>query len=165
MGVMESRTGRASRDAERLGDLGRLVPEVVVQDEDRPLFGRQSAEPAVELVPVGYGEQVIGCGRSIDRQHAKVRCPAPLARRLGDADIDQEALKPRIEAVRIAETPEVTPGDHQRVLQGILGPIDVAEDPLGDREQSVTPNADQVDECVPIPVPCRLHEIAIRPCL
>ncbi len=111
MGVMESRAGRAGRDAERLGDLGGLVPQVVVQDEDRPLFGRQPAEPAVKLVPVGDGEQIVGCGRSVDRQYPKVRRSAALARRLDDADIDEEALEPRIEPVRIAEAPEVTPGD------------------------------------------------------
>jgi hypothetical protein len=71
-------------------------------------------------------------------------------------------LEPRIEAVRIAETSQVTPGDHQRVLEGILGPIDVAEDPLGGREESVLANGDQVDVRVPIPVPCRLDEIAVH---
>ena len=108
-----------------------------MEHEDRPLFGRQPAEPTFELVPVGDGEQVVGCGRSVDRQDPKVRGSATLARRLGDADVDEEALEPRIEAVRIAESAQVTPGDHQRVLEGILGPIDVAEDPLGDREEPV----------------------------
>jgi hypothetical protein len=72
------------------------------------------------------------------------------------------AMQPRIEAVRIAEPSQVTPGDHQRVLEGILGPIDIAEDPLGDREQVVAPSADQVDVCLPIPVPSRLHEVPIQ---
>ena len=133
-----------------------------MEHEDRPLVGRQPAEPTFEQVPVGDGEQFVGCGRSIDRQHPKVRGPATLARRLGDADVDEEALEPRIEAVRIAEAPQVTPGDHQRVLEGILGPIDVAEDPLGDREEPVAPGADQVDIRLPIPVLRRLDEIAIH---
>ena len=71
-------------------------------------------------------------------------------------------MAPRVEAVRIAKAPEVTPGDHQRILQGILGPIDVAQDPLGDREQPVAADADQVDKCLPIPAAGRLHEIAIH---
>ena len=162
MGVMEPRAGGAGRDAERLGDLRRRVPEVVVQDEDRPLFGREPAEPTFEQVPVGDREQLVGSGRSVDRQDPQVRGSAALARRLGDADVDEEALEPRIEPVRIAEAPQVTPGDHQRVLEGILGPIDVAEDPLGDREQPVCRATDQVDVRRPIPVLCRLDEIAIH---
>ena len=138
------------------------VSEVVVEHEDRPLFGRQPAEPAFQQVPVGHGEQLIGSGRSVDRQDPKVRGSATLARRMGDADVDEEALEPRIEAVRIAEAPKVTPGDHQRVLEGILGPIDVAEDPLGGREEAVLASADQVDVRRPIPVPCRLDEIAVH---
>ena len=133
-----------------------------MEHEDRPLVGRQPAEPAFEQVPIGDREQLIGSGRSVDRQDPKVRGSATLARRLGDADVDEEALEPRIEAVRIAEAPKVTPGDHQRVLQGILGPIDVAEDPLGGRKEPVLPSDDQVDICRPIPVLCRLDEIAVH---
>jgi len=82
MGVMESRACRPGRDTEDLGDLGRGVALVVMEHEQRPLFGRQPPEPAFELVPVGEGEQVIGRGRSVDRQHPQVRGPTPLARRL-----------------------------------------------------------------------------------
>lgn len=71
-------------------------------------------------------------------------------------------MDPGVESVRIAEVRQVSPGDHQRVLQGILGPIDVAEDPLCDREEPVTPNADQVDVRLPIPVPCHLDEVTIH---
>ena len=52
---MESGAGRARRDAERLGDLGRAVAHVVMEHEDRPLVGRQPAEAALELVPIGDG--------------------------------------------------------------------------------------------------------------
>ena len=88
--------------------------------------------------------------------------PTALARRLGDADVDEQPLEPGIESVRIAEAAQVTPGDHQRVLQRVLGPIDIAEDPLGDREESVASNADQIDVRRPIPIPRRINEIAIH---
>ena len=71
-------------------------------------------------------------------------------------------MDPGVEAVRIAEARKVTPGDHQRVLQGILGPIDVPEDPLCDREEPVAMHADQVDECRLVPALRRLDEIAIH---
>ena len=63
---------------------------------------------------------------------------AALAHRLVHAGSDDETMEPRVEPVRIAEPGQVAPGDHQRVLHGILGPVDVAEDPLRDREEPVT---------------------------
>ena len=162
VGVVESRSGGAGRDPERLGDLGRRKPEEVVQDEDGPLLGRQAPEPTIELVAVSDREQVVGCRRSVDREQPQVRGAATLARRLGDADTDHEAGQPRIEPVRIAEVPEVTPGDHQRVLQGVLGPVDVTEDPLGGREQAVAAHADQVDEGRLVAVLCCRQELAIH---
>ena len=105
---------------------------------------------------------VVGCRRPVDRQQPQVRGAATLARRLGDADMDDEAGQPRIEPVRIAEVPEVTPGDHQRVLEGVLGPVDVTEDPLGGGEQPVAAHADQVDECRLVAALCRRQQFELH---
>jgi hypothetical protein len=162
MGVMETRASRTRRDAEDLGDLGRGVALVVVEHEQCPLFGREPPEPAFELVPVGDREQVIGRGRSVDRQHSQVRGSAPLARRLVDAFTDDDTVDPRVEPVRIAEASQVTPGDHQRLLKGILGSVDIAQDPVRQHEESVDPRAHQVDECRLIAVLGRFHEVAVH---
>ena len=159
---MESGTGRAGRDAERLGDLGWRVPEVVVHGEDGPLLGRQPSKAAVEEVPVRDGQQLVGRRRSVDREEPQVRRPATLTRRVSDADVDDEPRQPRIEPVGIAEPAQVTPGDHQRVLQGILGPVDVTEDPVGGREQAVASRTDQVDECHLISPLGRRQELAFH---
>jgi hypothetical protein len=76
-------------------------------------------------------------------------------------------VHPRVEAVRIAERPEVAPGDHQRILQSVLGPIDIAEDPVREREEPVAGRADEVDECRLLAALCRLDEgaVAIHHCL
>jgi hypothetical protein len=79
-----------------------------------------------------------------------------------DADVGEQAVDPGVEPVRIAEARKVTPGDHQRILQGILGPIDIPEDPVRDREESVTAELDQIDECRLITALCRLDEVAIH---
>jgi hypothetical protein len=162
MSVMESRSGRTRRDVEGLGNLGGRVPEVVVQNEDRPLVGRQPPEPAFEQVAVGHGYELIRRRRSVNRQHPKVRGPATLARRLVDAFVDEEPADPSVETARIAEAPKVTPGDHQRILQCILGPIDIAKDSLSDREEMVTARTDEVDVRLPVSALCRLDEISIH---
>ena len=71
-------------------------------------------------------------------------------------------MHPRVEPVRIAEPRQVTPGDHQRVLEGILGPVDIAEDPLRDREEPVAVRLDQVHEGRLVPSLRRLDEVAIH---
>ena len=54
-GVVQSRSGRARGDLEHLGDLHERQPEVVVQDEDRPLVDREPAERPLQFVAVGDG--------------------------------------------------------------------------------------------------------------
>ena len=71
-------------------------------------------------------------------------------------------MDPGVEPVRIAEARQVTPGDHQRVLQGILGPIDIPKDPLGDREEPVTARVDQGHEGRLVTRLRMLDEIAIH---
>ena len=78
------------------------IPLVVMEHEERPLIGRQPPEPAFELVPVGKSEHVVGSRRSFDRENPQVRRPPTLARRVVDAFMDDEAMEPRIEPVRIA---------------------------------------------------------------
>ena len=159
---MKSGAGRAVRDSEGLGDLGWGIAREVVQNEKCSLIGREPSEPALELVPIGDCQQGIRRGRSVDRQHPQDRRSTTLARRLVDAFVDEEALYPRVEPVRIAESSKVTPGDHQRILEGILGPIDVAEDPLRDREEAVAAWTDQVDIRLPVSTLRRDDEIPIH---
>ena len=162
MCVVKSGAGRAGRDAEGLGDLGRRIAHEVGQGEDRSLLRRQAPEATFELIPNVDGQQLIGSDRPVGRQDPQVDDPPSFARCLRDADIDQEAAQPGVEPIRIAEPAKVAPGDHQRVLQGILGSIDVAEDSMRDREEAVGTGADQVDKRRPI-TPCRrLDEVAIH---
>ena len=60
---MQSRTGRAVRDAEGLGDLRQVQAQVVMQDEDGSLVHRQAPEDSLELVAIHDGQQAIRPGR------------------------------------------------------------------------------------------------------
>ena len=137
MGVMESRADCPRRDAEHLGDLRRGVAHEVMQDEDRPFVRREPSEAAIQLVAIGDAEEVVGRRGTFHWKDSEVGRVTALSRRLRDADMGQKTMDPGVESVRIAEATKVTPGDHQRVLHGILGPIDIPEDPLRDREEPV----------------------------
>ena len=52
-------------------------------------------------------------------------------------------MEPRLEAGRVTQGPEFGPGRDQRGLDGVLGQVDVAEDPHRDRQASVADHARQ----------------------
>src|SRR5206468_10224327 len=79
--------------------------------------------------------------------------------------IDEEAVEPGVEPVRIAEAGQLAPGDHQCLLHRILGPVDVAEDSLSNREEPVRAGACQDAKGLPVAQLGLLDEIAIHRCL
>ncbi len=160
--MVESRSDGSRRLAEHFGDLGGFVSDVVAKDEDRALLGDEPSEGTIQLVTIGDGEVVIGRPRRVDREHPNVGEPAPLTTGVGDADVRENAMDPGVESVRIAEVRQVTPGDHQRVLQGILGPIDFPKNPMSDREPSIPTGTHQVDECRLVAIPRGLDELSIH---
>jgi hypothetical protein len=162
MCVVETGSDRAPGNAEDLGDRRRLVPEVVTKDEDRPLLRRQPAEPALHDIAVDDATELIGRRMTVDDKNLEFRVSASISSSMVDAHVREKALDPEVEPVRIAEARQVTPGDHQCVLQGILGPIDIAKDPSRDREQAIDAAAKEVDEGDLVSALRRDHELSIH---
>ena len=159
---MESGAGRPGGDAERFGNFRRFEARVMSKDEQHALLDGQATEAALQLIPVGDVEELIVRRRKVGRKDAELGDEAAIARRLGNAGADDEAVQPRVETVRIAERGQIAPGDHQCFLHSILGPIDVAEDPLRDPIETITANTDQVGVSLPVTASSALHEIAIH---
>jgi hypothetical protein len=134
----------------------------VVQDEDGALVRREAPETALELVAVGHSQRRIRRLGPVQREDSQIRHPTSLAGGLLDADVREHAVDPGVESIRIAEARKATPGDHQRVLQGIVGSIDIPEDPMRDREEPITTRMDQVHEGILVTTLRRLDEIAIH---
>ncbi len=79
-GVVQARSGRPRGDLQHLGDLHERQPEVVVQDEDRPLLDREPAERPLQFVAVGQGvarsgveSPFMGSTRTV-ATHGRARC-------------------------------------------------------------------------------------------
>ena len=138
---MESGAGRADRDAEHVGDLGQREAVVVLEDEDRPLVGRQTTEPALELVAVGDPAELVrsACGDAVRvcvvGEEPDDRSAPSLAASLGDACADDDAVVSGLEPVGVAQPRQLVPDGHERLLQGVLGETVVAQDPVRDGEQ------------------------------
>ena len=162
MCVMKSGPDRASGNTEDVGDHRWLVSEVMPEDEDRPLLRRQPPERSIHDVTIHDALELVGRRAIVEGQDLELRVPAAVTTGVLDAHVREHALDPEVEPVRIAEVRQVTPGDHQCVLQGILGPIDIAKDPPGDREQAIDTPTEQVDECDLVSALRRDHELSIH---
>ena len=159
---MQSRAGRPDRDAEGLGDLGQRQPEVVVQDEDSPVLDRHAPEGAIERIALDDRDKAVGTDRPVDRQDPDVGRPRPTTPGLGVAGMDEHPTQPGLEAGRVAECRELTPGGDEGALQGVLREVGVAQDPGRDRVHPVAGRMDQLRECLAIPIPCANDEIVHR---
>ncbi len=159
---MKTGSDRAPRQAEHLGDRRGLVPEVVAKDENRALVRLEPSEGAIHDVAIDDPSEFVARDVILEVQDPEPCVPAPVSTRVLDAHVREHALEPEVEPVRIAEVRQVTPGDHQRVLQGILGPIDISKDPSGDREEAIDARTDQVHEGDLVATTRRDHEVSIH---
>ena len=159
---MKTGSDRAPRHAEQFGNDGGLVSEVVAKNEDRTLIRLEPSECAIHDVAIDHASKLVARDVVVEVDDLELGVPAPVSACVLDAHVREHALEPEVEPVRIAEVRQVTPGDHQRVLQGILGPIDIPKNPSGDREQAIDARADQVHEGDLVATPRRDHELSIH---
>ena len=75
---------------------------------------------------------------------------APQPARLIDAGADEQPVEPGVEAVRVAQRGQVTPGSDERLLDGVLGLVGVPEDEPGGGIQAGDRGACQLGEGVMI---------------
>ena len=125
------------RDPEDRCDLGGGQADVVRQDQRRALLHGEFEEGSFELVAIDELAKLVDRRRVIDWQDRDLDRPPLAAPNLVLAGVDEEAMEPGVEPLGISQTPEVTPGSDQGVLNGVLGGIPVAEDPPRDRVQAV----------------------------
>jgi hypothetical protein len=130
--------------------LGRREPEVVVEHENRPLLGRQPSEAAIDLVAIGQAAGLVGTRRSVDRQHPDVRRPFPGATSFLVAGVDEDPVEPHVESVWVAQTRQLPPGVHEGLLDGVLRPAGVVEDPQRDGVEPVGVHAGEGAERVSV---------------
>ena len=75
--------------------------------------------------------------RLVGRQEVEVRRPVAGPASLGVAGAHEEPVRPGVEARRVAELRKVPPDGEQRLLRRVLGEVDVAQDPVRHRVESV----------------------------
>ena len=96
----------------------------------------QPAEAAFQLVTIDDRAHVL-LGRPIGRQEMDIRRPLADPASLGVAGAHEEPVRPGVKARRVAKLGKVAPDGQQRLLRRILGEVDVAQDPVRHRVETV----------------------------
>ena len=135
----------------------------MVNDQHGPEIDRQAAEAAVELVTDGDGVLRVLSDLEIDGQQRQLGDPvAALGSRRPVARPDEDPVQPGVEAIRIAERPDVEPRGDERVLDRILGPIVIADDEPGHAEEALDRARSKLREGVVIAFPGPDDEVSLH---
>ena len=102
-----------------------------MHDNDRPLLGLQLLQRRIEQVAVGNGGSDVTAGQAVDREKFHLhRTTSATADRV-DARAEYEAMKPRLEAIGIAQRGKTTPCGKEPFLDRVSRELVVAEDQAG----------------------------------
>lgn len=77
--------------------------------------------------------------------------------------MDKDPVDPGVESVDLAELRKLPPGCHEGVLHGVLGPAEIAQDPMRNGEEPISRATGDRGERLFVPGPCRLHERPVHP--
>ena len=75
-----------------------------------------------------------------------------------DAGVDHQAVEPVVERRGVTQPRQAAPGPDQRLLDGVLGQIRVAQDEAGRGVQARAGRADEFSEGMPVASPRSIHE-------
>jgi succinyl-CoA synthetase, beta subunit len=133
-----------------------------MKHDEGPRLRLETAEAAFELVAVGHRRRGVIDGRGVDRGQFHVEAMAPEPARLIDAGAVQQTVEPGVEAVGAAQCGQVTPGSDERLLDGVLGLVGIAQDEPGGSVQPDDRGACQHGEGVMIAPSRSLHEFLLH---
>jgi hypothetical protein len=130
----------------------------VGQNEHGSVLDGKLEERSLQLVAVDELGKVVARLLPVDRERRQLdRAPA-IPPGMITAGVDEEAVQPGVEGTGVAQTPDLTPSLHQRVLNGILRGIPIAQDPPRNRVQAVVCGGREGIECLVIAPLCAFDE-------
>jgi hypothetical protein len=131
----------------------------VGQDEHRSVLDGKLEEGPLQLVAVGELGEVVARLDPIDRECRQLDRTPARSPGVVTAGVDEEPMQPGVEGSGIAQTPDLVPGFDERVLNGILRGIPIAQDPPRDRIQAVVCGGREGIECLVIAPLCAFDEL------
>jgi hypothetical protein len=131
----------------------------VRQDERGPLLDGQSKEGTLDLVSIDELPEAIFARRLVDLGDGDLDRPPSAPPDLVLAGSNEQPVEPGVESIAIPKAAKVAPGPDERVLNGILRGIPIAQDPPRDRVQAVVCGTREGIECLAVAPLCALDEL------
>ncbi len=79
----------------------------------------------------------IGVGRCVRLEQDDIGREVPATPRFGVARVDEDPMEPRLEAIEVAQGGKLPPHLDEGHLDGVLGEVRVAQDPMRDEDAAV----------------------------
>lgn len=122
----------------------------------------EAAETALELVAINHGVGPVGLRRLVRGKQPHVRHPSSFTLPLGIARPDQESVRPGVETGRVAELGQVAPDGEKRLLRGVLGKVDVAQDPVRHGVEPISSGQCEAGEGLFVTALCSSHKVGVH---
>src|SRR5689334_14974970 len=132
-----------------------------MEDEDRALLGPKTLESALERVAVSDVPALVGDGRRGHRSKVDLDRTAPPAPNDVERRVDGQAMKPVVDAFRVAERRKVAPRSDVRILDRVAGELRIAQDQPRDGFEPRDRSLDELREGVMIAPPRPLREFPL----
>jgi len=124
---------------------------VVVQDDHGAMLGREAPECPIQGIAIVDRDGLVRPGRPVDREGSDVRAPPPVPAELLVTGVHEKSMEPDLEALRISQPRELAPGEEECLLDGVLGPLRIAQDAIRDRVAEVAVEIDELTESGIVP--------------
>ena len=133
-----------------------------MKDDHGALVGIEVTNAALDEVPVCGGRLGVRHREGMDLGKLDLDAPALGDPELIAAGVEEEPVKPGVEAIGIAQRRQVPPASNERLLDGVLRTVGVLEDEPSRCVQPTDRGACQHRKGVMIALPCSLHEVSLH---
>jgi hypothetical protein len=160
---VQARLEGPDRDPEDARGLGIRQAQEVMDDEGGALLRRQPPERPLELVSRRQVVLEISRTRGVGSSHGDFHDHAatgPL--RQSVAGVDEQAVEPRVEPLRVTDGSDVQPGREKRVLDRIGRVVVAAEDQPGGAMEAVGGGSSKGREGIMIAAPGADDEVSVH---
>ena len=102
--------------------------------------------PAKHHIAFRDADGGVRTSRPVDRERSDVVRPPPMTAVFLVTGVHEEPVEPDLEAFGIAQPRELSPGEKECLLDGVLGPLDIAKDPIRNGVETVAVEIDELLE-------------------